>query len=179
MNKYHRHVFDTTSRALTADDAGALQQLRLKALKEDGCFFTANYQEEASRTHNQWRDAAQETTEKAYFGAFINGQLVGMVGAKKWDKDPSGKTAYWRSDYTLPEYRKSAVVARLYKLRVDWCNEHGFDQAVFTINHQNNVSAAIHTKRGAEAFGVEPLEFADGQTHMAYWYKKDLKCNLG
>ena len=80
-------------------------------------------------------------------------------------------TAYWGSDYTLPDKRGSFAAARLYALRVKWCLDHGLTEARFTIHHENTAVINLHEKRGAVHIGAEPMRFADGKTAMAHWYR--------
>jgi GNAT superfamily N-acetyltransferase len=162
-------------RLLTPEDALQLMTLRLAALRsEDHAFFTADPAAESRQNLNDWRLAAVENSAQAYFGAFLDDRLVSMGRARKWEKDTSGKTAYWGSDYTLPVYRHNPSAARLYHLRVKWCVEKGFDRAVFTIHPENARAIALHTKRGAVVVDKEPMRFANGQTVPALWFEKSL-----
>lgn len=165
-------------RALTVDDAPALRDLRLQALEEKRQFFTTSYDQEKSRTLQQWREAAQETEKRAIIGAFVDGKLIAMVGARPWDKDDTGLTAYWHSEYTSPEWRGKQITGELLKRRDQWCRSHGYQKAVFTINEENKKAQAVHESKGAIKFDEEPMRFADDNVYKAFWYMRRIHDEL-
>ena len=163
------------TRVLTMQDAMALRSIRLEALNNEGRFYTANRTAEMARTAHDWQAAVQETRERAFFGAFMRKDLVGIMEIVKSSGDPLGRTARFCSAYLKPLYRHTGAAAELYKAREIWAEEHGYREAVCTIHHENYLSAHLHIKNGAQQFASELLPFADGSLASAIWYCKQLK----
>ena len=159
-----------TFRALTGNDAVAYRDLRLKALTKDGYWFTANLEQEAAQTLQEWGNACDETTNGVTFAAFIDGQLVGSTGVTSYDPT----TAKWRSTYIEPHLRGMGIAETLFEMCISWCIERGFHEVVFTIRADNLRSRTIHEKHGATYFLEENLHFADGSTAPTLWYRKRL-----
>lgn len=82
---------------LTSDQWKEYRALRLESLKEDPEAFGATYEENASKTDEEWKsrlERAQKLKNYWMFFAKLNGEIVGMLGARETippDSDPTIK----------------------------------------------------------------------------------------
>lgn len=160
-------------RALQADDGEQLKALRQMAIKNDVVFsFTVDLQVECKRSIAEWTEMATETSTKVFFGAFHNGLLIGMVGAKPWAKGSDPKVAHWFSTYLCPEYRKLGIAQRLYQMREHWTINHGFKTAIFSLHAENERAISIHNAQGAKEISRELIRFGENNQEKAFalWY---------
>lgn len=71
---------------LTPDQWKEYKALRLEALKEDPEAFGSTYEEDADKPDEEWKsrlEKAQKLKNYWMFFAKLNGELVGMVGARE------------------------------------------------------------------------------------------------
>ena len=164
-----------TVRILSANDGNAFRAIRLEALKNEGHLFGPTYEKENAITDTQsWRERCSETKDSCFFGLFDKGNLIGIMGTKKWDKDNTGETALWWSAFLKKEYRGQGLATHLYESREQWTIEHQFKRAVFFILDGNRRSTEIHEKQGAKLMYVEPMEWPDRPIAPWRWYEKRL-----
>ncbi len=163
-------------RTLRPDDAVAYQRLRVKAITEkDRRFFYINPEEELSQSSGDWRAVCTETCDRAMFGAFVGDKLVGAMSATIWDSDATGKTAYFRAAYVLPEVRHTSITKTLCTMHDNWATEHGCEKAVYAIRSDNTCWIEKQIKNGAKIIADEPMRFADGTTAQTYWLERRLE----
>src|SRR5262245_37670863 len=83
-------------RARIADDAAAFQELRLFALRECPTAFSSSYEEECDIPLTRVGERLAAAPDRAVFGAFDNGTLVGMVGLlREQHRKLSHKAVVW------------------------------------------------------------------------------------
>lgn len=164
-----------TVRVLNAGDGNAFRAIRLEALKNEGQLFGPTYENENAVTDTGWwNERCTETKESCFFGLFANGDLIGIMGAKKWAQDDKGETALWWSAFLKKEYRSQGLATPLYEAREQWTIEHQFKRAVFFILDGNQRSMDIHEKQGAQYTSTELMEWPDRPTLPWRWYEKRL-----
>lgn len=71
---------EPTVRALTPADAAALRALRLESLDAFPAAFASSTEEDAARSVEDFAAMLSDPQERAVFGAFHGGELVGMAG---------------------------------------------------------------------------------------------------
>lgn len=157
-------------RPLTRADAEQFKAFRLGFLTgaDRGC-FAADPTAEKERPLNQWGDMLDESRNKAVFGAFVHGKLVGTMSLERWSKDQSGTTAYYRSAYISRDYRRSNVAGEIYKCRENWARKHGYTRVAFAIRHDNAHWLNVQLDHGAKIIETVPMIYADGisaDTHI-------------
>jgi GNAT superfamily N-acetyltransferase len=159
-----------TFRALSSADAEAYKELRTKAVTEqDRRYFYVDPEKELAQ---DWRAVCAETCDKALFGAFDGNRLVGAMASTLWERDATGKTAYYRAAYVLPEFRHTFVTKALINMIDNWAIKHHCDKAVYAIREDNKNWIEKQIKNGAAIIGDEPMRFADGSTAKTYWLQR-------
>ena len=161
-------------RALGPEDARAFRNIALEALNRDGHFFATELAREAARSDAEWLAACTETADHAVFGGFVGNRLVGIMAARRWECDESGRSVCWGSAYVQPAHRRTGVGRFLYGTREQWSKQRGFAAAVIAIREDNARSIEIHSKNDAVRFGVETMRYADGTEGLTHWYRKAL-----
>jgi GNAT superfamily N-acetyltransferase len=161
-------------RALSAADAIPFRNLALEALNRDGRFFAADLATEASRTEREWAAMCEEDAGQAVFGGFVDGKLAGMMAARRWSGDPTGRTVRWGAAYVKPAHRRVGVGLFLFGTREQWSQQRGFATAVMAIREDNARAIEIHTDNGAVRFNGEVMSYADGTRAPAHWFRKAL-----
>jgi len=162
-----------TTKILRAADSEAFRALRLEAVQSFGDIFANYYQNMLGRPDDFWRRFCTETADQCLFGLFDGDRLIGVVGAEKWDKDETGKTALWTYAYLKPEYRGKKLAQELYRAREEWTKKHPrYERAVLSIQEESVRSIEIHEKHGARYLYTEQTRWYDGPSAPWRWYKK-------
>lgn len=90
--------------------------LRLEALKTDPDAYTYVHAEELKKTNDYWQDRFRQYVNGEtglMFGAFVEGKVVGMMGATWKSKKRLRHIATLAMVYVAPEYRKQNVASGL------------------------------------------------------------------
>jgi ribosomal protein S18 acetylase RimI-like enzyme len=143
-------------RVLTRADAAAFRELRLRALKEHADAFTSSYEEEVHKplVATEERLTARDNT---FWGAFVDGQLQGMVGLTR---EPRAKNRH-KGDvvamYVAPESARRGLGRQLLQAVIDHArNTTGLEQLVLTVTRNNHPAFELYRTTGFMTFGVEP-----------------------
>jgi len=143
-------------RILNSADAAAFRELRLRALKEHADAFTSSYEEEVRKplAATEERLGAGDNT---FWGAFVDGQLQGMVGLSR---EPRAKNRH-KGDvvamYVAPESGRRGLAKALLQAVIDHArNVIGLEQLVLSVTHSNHAAAGLYRTTGFVRFGVEP-----------------------
>jgi RimJ/RimL family protein N-acetyltransferase len=143
-------------RILNRADAAAFRELRLRALKEHADAFTSSYEEEVRKplAATEERLGAGDNT---FWGAFVDGQLQGMVGLTR---EPRAKNRH-KGDvvamYVAPELRRRGLARGLMQAAIDYArNEAHLEQLVLTVTRSNQAAAKLYKAVGFVTFGLEP-----------------------
>jgi RimJ/RimL family protein N-acetyltransferase len=143
-------------RILNRADAAAFRELRLRALKEHADAFTSSYEEEVRKplAATEERLGAWDNT---FWGAFVDGQLQGMVGLTR---EPRAKNRH-KGDvvamYVAPEYRRRGLAKTLLQAVIDHArNIAGLEQLVLSVTRSNEAARELYRAAGFTTFGVEP-----------------------
>ncbi|MEV0648038.1 GNAT family N-acetyltransferase [Phytomonospora sp. NPDC050363] len=116
---------EVTVRRLTADDLDVARTVRLAALQDSPTAFLSTYADTVKRTDQQWLDWLGAI---AVYGAFLDGEPVGMAGGWRDPVNDPGVTeliAMWVS----PQARGHRIAQRLADAIVGFAREAG-DKAV-------------------------------------------------
>ena len=93
-------------RVLDAEDAPAFQALRLDALRECPTAFSSSYEEERDLPLSLVAERLTPTPERAVFGAFEGGALVGTTGLQRERARKLAHKAFVWGVYVAPPFRK-------------------------------------------------------------------------
>ena len=143
-------------RVLTRADAAAFRELRLRALKEHADAFTSSYEEEVRKplAATEERLGAGDNT---FWGAFVDGQLQGMVGLSR---EPRAKNRH-KGDvvamYVAPESGRRGLAKALLQAVIGHArNVIGLEQLVLSVTRSNEAARQLYRAAGFTTFGVEP-----------------------
>jgi len=143
-------------RILNSADAAAFRELRLRALKEHADAFTSSYEEEVRKplAATEERLGAGDNT---FWGAFVDGQLQGMVGLSR---EPRAKNRH-KGDvvamYVAPESGRRGLAKALLQAVIDHArNVIGLEQLVLSVTRSNEAARQLYRAAGFTTFGVEP-----------------------
>jgi RimJ/RimL family protein N-acetyltransferase len=154
-------------RVLLAGDAAAFQELRLLALRECPTAFSSSYEEECDIPLMRVGERLGPGPDRAVFGAFDDGRLVGTVGLlRERHRKLSHKAFVW-GVYVAPAFRKRGVGRRLLQAALDHAAAmSGLRQVTLGVNASNSASIALYISLGFEPYGVEKgFMLVDGVLH--------------
>lgn len=153
-------------RKLTPEDAPAFQALRLSGLRECPTAFASSYEEECDRPLSSVADRLAAQDDRAVLGAFVGGNLVGLVGIKREEPRKLAHKARLWGMYVAPANRKQSVgrqlVAEALALARSQLNAR---QVTLGVNAENGPALALYERMGFKPFGREPaFMLVDGIT---------------
>lgn len=154
-------------RILLAGDAAAFQELRLLALRECPTAFSSSYEEECDIPLTRVGERLAPAPDRAVFGAFDDGRLVGTVGLlRERHRKLSHKAIVW-GVYVAPDSRKRGVGRRLLQAALDHAAAmSALRKVILGVNASNSASIALYKSLDFEPYGVEKgFMLVDGVLH--------------
>ena len=148
-------------RALTEDDAGDFQRLRLRALEEHPDAFGSSYEAESALSLETVAARMRRTAESPHaftLGAYRDGKLVGMVGFYR--DSLSAKVRHkghvWGM-YVAAERQGEGVGRALMRELIARAERvPGLEQVHLDVVSRNEVARSLYASLGFETYGVEP-----------------------
>ena len=164
-----------TYRLLSREDWESLRDIRLAALLECEGFYLTSYAQALNYTADDWQ-ARIEGPDKAIFGLFDAGVLIGIGGVFTAQDDPSEQNGVLGMGFVAAEYRGQGLSQLLYTARIDWARKHRSIRTL-KVSHRegNEVSRRAMLKHGFVFAGKERITFGDGQEDMDYQYVLQLE----
>ena len=143
-------------RRLHVGDAPVYRAFRLRGLREHPDAFTSSFEEENLRplAHTERRLAAS-VTEKLW-GAFVNGDMAGMVGLSHETRLKNRHKATLVSMYVANEFTGQGLGRALVDTVVRDARHGGVELVILTVTDGNRAACALYTGAGFKAFGIEP-----------------------
>lgn len=159
-------------RKIGEEDLEMYRELRLSALKSaDAQAFGGNYEEEASRTREDWLKRFNDPY-RMYLGYFVDEALVATAGAFYGeDKD------VWVivGVYTKPEYRKQGIAHSLVEAVIVELRKQDIKRVILYVNMKQEQAVSLYKTLGFKQFDiVKDFEMGDGQLHDEYVMEKDI-----
>jgi len=133
----------------THDDALALREIRLEALRDTPDAYGSTYEAERAWSHERWRRAAREW---AFFLAERDEQVVGMVSGGLNVHVP--ETHWMYAMYVSPPFRGSGVALGLVEATCHWASERGASMLYLQVTETVARAQAFYVKCGFEETGV-------------------------
>lgn len=159
-----------TIRRLTAEDAAAFREVRLRSLREEPAAYGSSAEEEGAQDLAWFagRVAPPERPESAMFGAFaVDGALVGILGIGREMQRKRSHVAQLYSVYVAPEHRRQGFAAAL----LDAALEHarrlpGLQQVQLGVSAAAADARRLYVSRGFAPFGFERHAFQVDGTYF-------------
>ncbi len=157
---------DTASvevRRLTAADAEAFRTLRLEALSAAPEAFSASYADEMLKSEGWFSTILAGEAATAVFGAFANGELVGMAGfGSNAQEKLRHKGTLW-SVYVREAWRRRGI-GRSVVLEVIRYAHGKVLLLQATTSADNTEARAFYDQFGFVTYGIEPKALRIGDT---------------
>lgn len=153
---------DVFVRPLDPGDLEAFKAVRLRALKDHPELYATTYAESVERGDAYWHGTLSGG-DKAVFGLFDAGTLIGIGSVFTFAEDPSRTTALFAMGYVDPEYRGRGYASLLFKARLDWVRGQGcFHKVRITHREGNAPIERVILAHGFVLAGREEHPWHDG-----------------
>lgn len=147
------------------EDAVALRELRLEALRTSPESFGADYETDANRPLEDWQNRLRGSGDNSsvLFVACQGEQLVGMTGAFRANSSKMRHSATLYGVYVQKEIRGGGIAARLIDACTDWAREQDVVMARLAVVTTNASAIRCYLRCGFQVYGVESKAlFYDG-----------------
>lgn len=143
-------------RRLQITDAPDYRAFRLRGLRQHPDAFTSSFEEEKLRPlADTERRLAAPGTEKLW-GAFVNGELAGMVGLSHEMRAKNRHKATLVGMYVAEEFSRRGLGCALVNTVVRNARDCGVELVILTVTDNNRAACALYAQAGFSAFGIEP-----------------------
>ena len=161
-------------RAVPPAEAEALRALRQRALREEPHAFLSSEAEGERRDLDEWRAnlaGKWAGPEQWVLGAYREGELVGMAGCFRGERDKERHKAIVWGMYVAPEARGlglgrallSEAVARMRALK-------GVLQVQLSVTAGNEAALGLYRRLGFQDYGREPRAMQVGEDFLDELY---------
>lgn len=144
---------------LDARHAEVYQQLRLRALVESPTAFSASYSDEAGRSPKEVIERVTPAADgsKCVLGAFVDGQLAGMLTLVRPTRPKLRHCAEFAGMIVAPEHRRRGIGGALVDAGLARARAmEGVRQLKLTVNARNAAAKAMYLSKGFSCYGAEP-----------------------
>jgi GNAT superfamily N-acetyltransferase len=153
-------------RRLTSADAPAYRALRLRGLWEYPQAFTSSHAEdEELPLEATLKRLASE--HRKFWGAFQDGELVGMVGLDRETRPKNRHKATVVGMYVAHEQMGRGIGRALLQALVDDARAWGLELLVLTVTHAESGARRLYERCGFRSFGIEPRAIKVDGHHYA------------
>jgi RimJ/RimL family protein N-acetyltransferase len=164
-----------TVRALSPEEWEAFREIRLRALQTEPGVYGSSYEDARSRTEDAWRDMLAGS-DRAVFGLFADGRLVGICGVFAWSDDPSRRTAIFVMDFIDRDYRGRGWSRLLFDARLDWVKQRQqFDRVHISHRDSNERIRRAIAHHGFVETKRNPHRWHDGADEEEVCYKMHIR----
>jgi RimJ/RimL family protein N-acetyltransferase len=140
-------------RVLEPTDAKEYQLLRLEALQTNPEAFAASYEEEKDYPLEHYENRFR-SEHSVHFGAFDNGQLVGVVSLVKETKLKFKHRANIFAMYITPSARGLGIGRKLMIAAIENAlNSEGIEQVYLSVVTTNKAGRNLYINLGFEIYG--------------------------
>lgn len=143
-------------RRLTVDDAADYRALRLRGLREHPEAFTSSYEEESLQPLDDAVQRLGPASSASFWGAFVNGVLVGQVGLEREQRRKNRHKAKVTGMYVAPEQGRRGIARVLLDTLLAEARVSGLELLVLTVTRGNLGAERLYLDAGFTSFGVEP-----------------------
>jgi ribosomal protein S18 acetylase RimI-like enzyme len=143
-------------RLLDSSDAESYWALRLEALKQNPEAFLTSYEDAIKRENPIGQVARNFTTEGNYtFGAFDNGELIGVVTLIQENPEKMQHRANVFAMYVTPQKQGSGIGHALLTEAINKARIIDIEKINLSVIASNQKAKNLYTKLGFIVFGIE------------------------
>ena len=158
-------------RQLEVGDAADYRAFRLRALREHADAFTSSFEEENVRVLGDTESRLRATAAGKLWGAYMGGQLVGMVGLSLDGRIKIAHKGSLVGMYLAPGHTGRGIGWSLVRTVQQAAQDAGLELLTLTVTESNQPATALYEKCGFKPFGTEPDAVrvngtSFGKTHM-------------
>lgn len=169
---------NTTMRMLGPDDAAAYRSVRRRALIEHPEAYSATVEELDSRSLEEVAATLASPPEsRCTFGAFVDDQLVGLVGFGRNLNAKLRHRAGLYQMYTAPEQRRRGLGRQLVDAVIDHARrQEGLEELILAVTVGNTAAELLYLRAGFRPSHVEArLIKIDGVYYDILWMNLALR----
>lgn len=166
----------TDIRELTKDHASCLHTLRLAALQKYPTAFDTTYEEEATSTAiASWKRAIKQPGD-SLFGAFTDGELVGVVGLRVTPQEKRAHIGWIWGVYVDEKATGQGLGRRLLDTAISTAHQRpGLTRLSLIVNTASASAISLYESFGFKKFGKEPDALRwNNRTYEAFHMNLDL-----
>lgn len=159
-------------RRLDTADALAFHAFRLRGLREHAEAFTSSHDEEVLKPESETARRLAPGSDTTLWGAFVGGELAGIVGLTREQRQQNRHKARLVAMYVAPEHSGQGIGRALVDTVIADARTQGIERIVLTVTAGNPPATALYERAGFVAFGLEAdairvngISF--GKQHMA------------
>ncbi|RTQ91728.1 MULTISPECIES: GNAT family N-acetyltransferase [Stenotrophomonas] len=161
-------------RQLSADDADILWQARLQALRESPAAFLSTLAEAQNDSADVMRAQLADPGTR-YFGAFVDGTLVGFLRYVRPVWMARRHTAEVHSVHVGAGHRGQGIARQLLLAAFAAARAEGIESLTLTVLADNTAARALYESAGFSVFGTEPDAVKRGDRYIdIVWYRRSL-----
>jgi len=158
-------------RPLAPSDAPACRDLRLTALATSPEAFGSSYEEEAPLSVDAFRARIPEAPPNAIFGAFSDGDLVGMAGFAVHERLKARHKGVMWGVFVRPEWRGRGLGRDLVRRVIDHASRHVI-MLEAAVGLTNGSARRTYHGLGFRPYGIERKAIRIGEV----FYDEELLC---
>lgn len=152
-------------------DAPVFRAFRLRGLREHPDAFTSSFEEESLQPLADSEKRLATTSTAKTWGAFVDGELAGMVGLDHETRLKNRHKATLVAMYVAPEFNGRGIGKALVQTVIDDARQSGLALIILTVTAGNRQATALYERAGFLPFGTEPDAIrvngvGFGKTHM-------------
>lgn len=147
---------DIQVRPLRSDEWEAFQALRLRSIADMPEAIYPTYEEESGRGPEQVRARIAETARQVVFGAYRNGELVGIAGLRRAALVQVAHKGILWGVFVHPQQRGGGIARRLLQALFDHARSAGVRQIHLNVNVDNPRARSLYLSMGFDTYGREP-----------------------
>jgi RimJ/RimL family protein N-acetyltransferase len=152
-------------------EAGRLQALRLRALRDAPQVFFASLDSEQRMPAAYWESWAGAVERRVMFVAVEGGEWVGMAGASVHPEKAGTVSLWWL--WVAPAARGRGLVHRFLQARTEWAREYGATRLELAVAETNETARTLYQRLGFVPTG-ERRSMASGSARVGIFMARAL-----
>lgn len=156
-------------RALTEADVEAYRSIRLRSLRDDPEAFGSSYEESAARPLSYYvqRLGGPSDADGYTLGAFLDGELVGIVSWRRGDVRKERHKGYVTGMYVAPECRGRGVGRGLLRELIRRAEAlPGLELINLSVVTENHAARRLYASLGFRPYGTERRALKLGERYL-------------